>query len=138
MQPEVVKIKQLMRDNDMSVTDLATEIGVSRQNVYRWLNGTKPISRKRIEQLGNVFGKHPSSIMFDGIAPIDKPLLQDVIEIVNDKATELGVEISSKDFARICVLLYEFATNSKDESTDGRPLADMDLNLAKELVLLAS
>jgi transcriptional regulator with XRE-family HTH domain len=138
MQPEVVKIKQLMRDNDMSVADLAKEIGVSRQNVYRWLNGTKPISRKRIEQLGNVFGKHPSTIMFDGIAPIDKPLLQDVIEIVNDKATELGVEISSKDFARICVLLYEFATNSKDESTDGRPLADMDLNLAKELVLLAS
>ena len=76
--------------------------------------------------------------MFDGIAPIDKPLLQDVIEIVNDKATELGVEISSKDFARICVLLYEFATNSKDGSTDGQPLADMDRSLAKELVLLAS
>ena len=126
MQPEVVKIKQLMRDNDMSVADLAKEIGVSRQNVYRWLNGTKPISRKRIEQLGNVFGKHPSTIMFDGVAPIDKQLLQDVIEIVNDKTSEL------------CVLLYEFATNSKDESTNARPLADMDLNLAKELVLLAS
>ena len=138
MQPEIVKIKQLMRDNDMSVTDLAREIGVSRQNVYRWLNGTNQISRNRIDQLGKVFGKHPSTIMFDGIAPIDKQLLQDVIEIVNDKTSELSVEISSKDFARICVLLYEFAINSKDGSTGGWPVADMDPNLAQELVLLAS
>tara|TARA_B100001123_G_C14798029_1_gene823235 strand:- start:133 stop:549 length:417 start_codon:yes stop_codon:yes gene_type:complete len=138
MQREVIKIKQLMRDNDMSVTDLAKEIGVSRQNVYRWLNGSKPISRKRIEQLGKVFGKHPSAIMFDGIAPIDKEVLQDVIEIVNGKTSDLGVEISSKDFARICILLYEVATNSKDGNTGGRPLVDMDSNLAKELVLLAS
>ena len=67
--------------------------------------------------------------MFDGVAPIDKQLLQDVIEIVNDKTS---------DFARICVLLYEFAINSKDGSTGGWPVADMDPNLAQELVLLAS
>ena len=138
MAPEIIKIKRLMRDNQMSVTDLAKELNVSRQNVYRWLNGSKPISRKRIDQLGEIFGQHPSTIMFDAVAPVDRQVLQEVIEIGDDKQAELNVEISSKDFARICALLYDLAQNSRDGSDSGRPAADLDSNLAEELVLLAS
>jgi len=138
MAPEIIKIKRLMRDNNMSVTELAQELNVSRQNVYRWLNGSKSISRKRIDQLGEIFGQHPSTIMFDAVSPVDKQILQEVIEIVDDKQAELNVKISSKDFARICALLYDLARNSRDGSNSGRPSADLDSNLAEELVLLAS
>ena len=138
MAPEIIKIKRLMRDNNMSVTELAQELNVSRQNVYRWLNGSKSISRKRIDQLGEIFGQHPSTIMFDAVSPVDKQILQEVIEIVDDKQAELNVKISSKDFARICALLYDLAENSRDGSNSGRPSADLDSNLAEELVLLAS
>ncbi len=137
MKTEVTRIKRLMRENQMSVADLATQLNVARQNVYRWLNGSKPIPRRRIDQLGEVFGKHPSTIMFESPATIDREFLTAIIEIVIQKKTELNVEVTSIDFARICSLLYEVGKKQSAHSAkDHKP--ELDSNLAIELIRLAS
>lgn len=137
MKTEVTRIKRLMRENQMSTADLAVQLNVTRQNVYRWLNGSKPIPRKRIDQLAEVFGKHPSTIMFDSPTTIDREFLRTVIEIVMEKKTELNVEVTNSDLARICSLLYETGKKQSEHNAKGHK-PELDTSLAIELVRLAS
>ena len=42
---------------NLSLNDIATVLGVSRQMVSSWENGKKEISRERAAQLSEYFGK---------------------------------------------------------------------------------
>lgn len=54
MNPE--KIKQLRKDFHLSQEDLAQQIGISRQTVCRWENGTAVLHKEDLENLCRVFG----------------------------------------------------------------------------------
>ena len=56
---------------NISLSELADVLGISRQQVSAWENGLKPISEKRLSQLSDYFG-------------IDKKFFLDISE--DDKA----------------------------------------------------
>ena len=43
---------------NISLSELADTLDVSRQQVSAWETGIKPISQKRLSQLSKYFGKH--------------------------------------------------------------------------------
>jgi transcriptional regulator with XRE-family HTH domain len=45
VQPNLITLRKVMRDADVSQTDLADRMGVKRQSVSAWLAGDMPVGR---------------------------------------------------------------------------------------------
>lgn len=50
------RLSRLISDNETSISELSRAVGVSRQSVMRWLNGSKP-SYDKLEKVADFFGK---------------------------------------------------------------------------------
>jgi len=64
METEVLKLKQLIDENNLSVARFADKIGISRQGIYDLLNEKTAINMKNLKIFANYF-KVPLSYFFD-------------------------------------------------------------------------
>ncbi len=76
---------------NISLSELADALGVSRQQVSAWENGSKPISNRRLEQLEKYFG-------LDRKSGMDMVVLHDIyMESASGVGADDFLEISKED-----------------------------------------
>lgn len=63
---EVISVlQQFLIDNDMTVKALASDLKVSKQTVYRWLDGTRSPSNRHYAQLDSLMKDYEPQWVID-------------------------------------------------------------------------
>lgn len=78
--------------HNMSMQDVADKLEISKQTVSKWENGQRPIPKKRIEQLSDMFGLYCG--YFNRELHVDDEIfiLENKINILKNKINALKME----------------------------------------------
>ena len=90
-------------------SQLAAHLGITKQQVYRWLNGSQAMPRKRIEESASLFGASPAELLYgigeSQVRP-DGELLTKVITAVATTANDKDVTLTPAQLAKIVMMIY--------------------------------
>ena len=129
------KLKELRREKDMTLEDLAERIGTSRQTIHRYENGIiSNIPHDKVKRLAEALGVSPSALMgwdsdfssFDNISPISIKKLPVIGEIACGEpifAEERYEGYVSTDYS----LDASFCLIAKGDSMTGARIFDGDV-----------
>lgn len=94
-------------------TTLAKKIGVSRQTVHNWLDGTSKPKGDHLNKLCKIMGTDPASLLYGESANLpDKGLVETAIISLETKLAELGVSLPTSERAAIIAALIRATAKS--------------------------
>tara|TARA_Y100001951_G_C11171641_1_gene200597 strand:- start:24 stop:488 length:465 start_codon:yes stop_codon:yes gene_type:complete len=103
------RLKAWMHRDRYNGSQLAAHLGITKQQVYRWLNGTQAMPLKRIEQSATLFGASPAELLYgigeSQIRP-DGDVLAKVITAVSTTAQQKSVDLTPAQLAKIVMMIY--------------------------------
>lgn len=99
----MINLKNIRVENNITVEELAKQLGVSRQTVYNWEYGIKKPSKKNLKKMADIFNVKEEAII---TPPADKNTLEyiqalNIINQANEKQlkliTKLGYAVLTSD-----------------------------------------
>lgn len=109
----------------LNPTELARKIGTSRQNIYRWQDGSGNPSEANLQALAGVFGRSVRWLRDGELAEfdIDENELVSLYELVKARSSSRGVSLSPVQELRMALALYHFSKRGID-------ITERDVDLA--------
>ena len=111
-------IRDHLEKSDISMTDIAKKIRVSRPQLYRWLSGEQPMPWPRIEAIARVLDVHPATLMYN--MAVDGDTLTKVLTVMSERMKTLGIELAPEHVSRIATMLYTEVVRDRRELTTDR------------------
>lgn len=105
-------IKRLIHLNDLSLTELAKQVGVDRLTIYNWINGKSTVNEDNLVALAKVFNLDPCEVRYD-VSLLSKDDLTTVLTMVEKEIAEHGLVVSAEKKASIVVALYQLYQQQK-------------------------
>ena len=103
------RLKTWMERDRYNGSQLAAHLGITKQQVYRWLRGEQSMPRKRIEESASLFGASPAELLYgigeSQVRP-DGELLTKVITAVATTANDKKVTLTPAQLAKIVIMIY--------------------------------
>lgn len=59
------RIKEVLRDKNISITSLANDLGKSREYVSRWVNNRSQPRLEQLSQIAGILGVSPKDLITD-------------------------------------------------------------------------
>jgi transcriptional regulator with XRE-family HTH domain len=108
------RIKDLCKDQGLTPAAFARELGVSRQQVYRWFSLTQKMPDQQIEASAQALGIHPAKLRYEQQgAEIDKQRLAKVITEIKVEADKRRIKLSDAQFGHIVASVYSNGNGQK-------------------------
>lgn len=96
---KMLALEEILKINNMKISDLSKKLGIARGNIYNWINGKRPIPKDKLEELEEMFGIPKELFLKDNLSRLER------LEVENAMAGRLIKENS-----------FEYEDEEEDEN----------------------
>jgi transcriptional regulator with XRE-family HTH domain len=122
MEIDAKKLNYLRKSKDISQEELASRLGIEKQNVSNWERGTKRIPIKYHDKICKILNAHPEELCLEIPIPMDKAqaMLKDLLH-ESDSETIIRYYNDPKNKIERLELLLKIAKQCKSGSDAIQP-----------------
>ena len=121
----ITKAKDLMRQRGITQQDLVPVMGkTTRGAIGHYFTGRSEPSLEQLEALAKFLGVSINYLIGNEESAINKTMLEQCVEIVEEVATEHGVDLTSHQTAKIVAYLYQANVEASKAGREAAPDRD--------------